>query len=96
MLSQYNSATLECNIPRSFNTERSQDNSQHAPVIALYSTSADDRETIFYLFVLQEIREDPKKIQYPVVDFLDIGQPPQSESQKERKDKSFWEEKNKP
>lgn len=95
-MSQYNSAAFGCNIFKSFNNERSQDNSQHAPVIALYSASADDRETVFCLSVRQEISEDPKKTQYPVVDFLDIEQPPQSESQKARKDKSFWEEKNKP
>ena len=41
-----------------------------------------NREIVFCLFVRQEITEEPKKTQYPIVDFMDIGQPPQSKSQK--------------
>ena len=63
LLSQYNNAGFGCNILKSFNNERSQDNSQHGPVMALYSAFAEERDTVFYLFVRQEIREDPRKIQ---------------------------------
>ncbi len=63
VLSQYNNAGFGCNILKSVNNERSQDNSQHVPVMALYSASAEERDTVFCLFVRQEIREDPKKTQ---------------------------------
>ena len=89
LLSQCNNVGFECNIHKSFNNEHNQDNSQQVPVIARYSASTEESDTVFCLFVHQEISEDPKKTQYPVVDLLVIGQPAQSESQKARRDKSF-------
>jgi hypothetical protein len=41
VLSQYNNAGFECNILKSVNNERSQNNSQHIPVMAL--SSAEER-----------------------------------------------------
>ena len=38
--------------------------------MALYSTSAEDLETMNCFLDFHEIRESPKKIQYPVVDLL--------------------------
>ncbi|KAM7518901.1 hypothetical protein LguiB_017863 [Lonicera macranthoides] len=49
--------------------------------MARYSASADERETVFCRFDLQEINDDPRKIQYPVVDLRVSGHPAQSESQ---------------
>jgi len=63
VLSQYNNAGFGCNTLKYVNNDRSQDNSQHVPVMALYSTSAEERDTVFCLFVRKEIKEDPKKTQ---------------------------------
>jgi hypothetical protein len=63
LLSQCSNAGFGCNIRKSFNNERNQDNSQHVPVMALYSASAEESDTVFCLFVHQEISEDPKKTQ---------------------------------
>jgi hypothetical protein len=57
--------------------------------MARYLVSAKKSDIVFCLFVRQEISEDPKKTQEPVVDLRVIGQPAQSESQKARRDKSF-------
>jgi hypothetical protein len=51
VLSQYNNVSFGCNILKSFNNERSQDNSQHVPVMALYSASAEERDMVLCLFV---------------------------------------------
>ena len=48
--------------------------------IDLYSTSAEDFETISCFFNLQEIKASPRNTQYPVKDFLVSGQPTQSAS----------------
>jgi len=63
LLSQYNNASLGCNIRKSFNNDRNQVNSQQVPVNALYLAFAEDKETIFCLFVRQEMKEDSKKTQ---------------------------------
>jgi hypothetical protein len=63
LLSQCSNVGFGCNIHKSFNNEYNQDNSQHVPVIALYSASAEESDTIFFLFIRQETSEDPKKTQ---------------------------------
>ena len=47
VLSQYNNVGFGCNILKSVNNERSQDNSQHAPVMALYSASTEEEIRFF-------------------------------------------------
>lgn len=44
--------------------------SQQVFTIALYSASAKDLEIVFCFFDFHEIKEDPRKIQYPVMDYL--------------------------
>jgi hypothetical protein len=63
LLSQCSNAGFGCNICRSFNNDRNQDNSQHVPVIALYSASTEESDTVFCLFVRQETSEEPQKTQ---------------------------------
>ena len=48
--------------------------------MVLYSASAEDLETMDCLLDFHEIRESPKKIQYPVVDHLVSIQDAQSTS----------------
>lgn len=48
----------------------------------LYSTSAEDRETVGCFFNFQEIRESPREIQKPVTDRQVSGHAPQSASTK--------------
>lgn len=52
---------LSAIFPNRYN-KHNQDNSQHASDIALYYASADDRETLFCLFVHQEMKEDKKTL----------------------------------
>jgi hypothetical protein len=63
LLSQYNKADSWCEIPKSLNRWRSHVNSQQAPVIARYSASAEESETVFCRFDLQDINDDPRKTQ---------------------------------
>ena len=63
LLSQCSNVGFGCNIWRSFNNDRNQDNSQHVPIIALYSASAEESDIVFCLFVRQETSEEPKKTQ---------------------------------
>ena len=49
--------------------------------IALYSASADERDTVVCFLVLQEMGDPPKEMKYPLMDFLVKGHAPQSESQ---------------
>lgn len=49
---------------------------------ALYSASDDDMEMVSYFFVRHDIREVPRKKQYPEMDLLESMQPAQSESEK--------------
>ena len=48
--------------------------------MALYSTSTEDLETMDCFLNFHEIRESPKKTQYPVVDLLVSTQDAQSTS----------------
>lgn len=54
-------------------------------VIALYFASADDRDRVPFFFGLHEIRDSSSLIQYPVIDLQNMGQVPQSDSQKTSK-----------
>jgi hypothetical protein len=65
-------------LSRAFN----QEISQVTAVIDLYSTSAKDRDTVFYFLDFHEIKESTKNIQKPVTDLPEFGQPTQFESQK--------------
>ena len=67
-----------------------------ATAIALYSTSADERDTTVYFFDLHNIKDSPKKMQKPVMDLLVSGHPAQSESQKPFNCKSVADGKNSP
>jgi len=55
-------------------------NSQAVVARALYNASEEDLETIDCFFDFHEIKEEPRKIQYHVVDRLVLGQDAQSES----------------
>ncbi|GJV19607.1 alcohol dehydrogenase 1 [Tanacetum coccineum] len=59
----------------------SQVTSQQVKAIALYSASADDLDTTACFLDFHEIVESPRRMQYPVVDLLVMGQLAQSESQ---------------
>ena len=61
LLSQCSNAGFGCNIYRSFNNDRNQDNSQHVPIIAMYSASAEKSDTVFYIFVRQKKAKNPRK-----------------------------------
>ena len=61
VLSQYNNVGFRCNILKCVNNECCKVNSKHVPIMALYPAFAEERDTIFYLFVRYEIREDPQK-----------------------------------
>ena len=50
--------------------------------MARYSASAEEREMVGYFLDFQETSESPKKMQKPVVDFLESVQDPQSASVK--------------
>ena len=50
--------------------------------IALYSAFAEDLKIVVCFLAFQEIEESPKKMQKPVIDFLESGQVAQSKSEK--------------
>ena len=56
--------------------------SQVTFAIALYSTSADDRGTVFCFLDFHETREFPRKIQNPLIDRLESLQATKSASAK--------------
>lgn len=63
MLSQNRTAGLVKWTWRSLNSVTSQVISQVTCVMALYSASAEDRETVVCFFDFQEMRESPRKMQ---------------------------------
>ena len=65
-------------------------------VVDLYSTSVDDRDTVCCLFDFQETKEPPMKTQKPLIDFLLLGQAPQSKSVKPFNSITEEEEKKRP
>ena len=56
--------------------------SQVTLAMALYSASAEERDTVCYFLDFQEINESPRKTQKPLIDLLVSGQVAQSESTK--------------
>jgi hypothetical protein len=70
--------------------------SQLVMAMALYSASAEERETMDYFLERQERRESPKKMQKPMTDLRVSEQPAQSESQNPLSCKELIEEKNSP
>ena len=65
-------------------------------VMALYFTSIEERDIMVCFLVSQEMSDFPRKTQYPVVDFLIVGQLTESTSQNPINFKSFWVRNNKP
>jgi hypothetical protein len=63
LLLQYSKADSWCEIPKSFSRHRSHVNLQQALVIAQYFASAEESETVFCRFDLQDISEGPRKTQ---------------------------------
>ena len=49
--------------------------------MALYSASAEERDTVVCFLVRQDMGDPPNEIKYPLRDFLVRGHAPQSESQ---------------
>lgn len=49
---------------------------------ARYSASATEREMVVYFFAFQEIKESPRNMQKPMINFLESGHPAQSTSEK--------------
>ena len=64
---------------------RSQANSTAVEANARYSTSVKERETVDYFLEDQEIGLEPRKTNILVVDFLSVGSPAQSASEKAEK-----------
>ena len=67
---------------KSLSRANSQVISQVALAIALYSASAEERETIGCFLDFHEIKESPRKMQKPVTDLRESGHRAQSESAK--------------
>ena len=72
-LSQYIGVGWEGETPISASNQRNQIISLVVDVIAWYSTSVEDWETIDCFLLFQEMRESPKKIQKPVTDLRSVG-----------------------
>ncbi|GJW69653.1 hypothetical protein Tco_0126570 [Tanacetum coccineum] len=68
--------------PKSLKRHFNHETSQIASARTLYSALVELLETIVCFFDFYEIRQDPKKIQYPVTDLLEKLQLAQSLSQK--------------
>lgn len=73
-----------------------QSNSHPVDAIDLYLDSAEDPDIVCCFLDFQEIKEDPRKTQKPVMERLVSKQPAQSASQKALRRKSDSAEKNKP
>ena len=67
--------------PRSCSNQRNQISSAVVAASALYSASVLERATTVCFLLLQEIRESPRRKQYPVVDRRSVGSPAQSASE---------------
>ena len=65
----------------SLSNHRSQRISLTVAAIALYSASAEERDTTDCFFVRQEMGAPPNEMKYPVQDRLVMEHPPQSASQ---------------
>ena len=63
---------------------------------ARYSASAEERDIVDCFLAFQDTRESPRKIQKPVMDFLELGRDAQSASEKAFNWREEVDEKNKP
>jgi len=72
-LSQYIGVGWEMKTPISVSNQRNQTIPLVVDVMARYSASVDDWETIDCFLLFQEIRESPKKIQNSVTDLRSMG-----------------------
>jgi hypothetical protein len=70
--------TLEQSICKFLNTYRMHCNSHEVAAKARYSASEDDLQTVNCFFVIQDIRELPRKNLLPVTDLLESLYPAQS------------------
>lgn len=95
-LSQYRTGVLQQVVHRSCKRYSNHYSSHVAVESTLYSASEEDLETVCYYLALQEIKEEPKKKQYPKMDLLESRQPTQSASEKPRSWISDFLGKNKP
>lgn len=81
-LSQYKTGSLVHVMCNSFMRVINQSNSHVANDNARYSASEDDLEMVFCFFARHDIREVPRKKQYPEMDFLESIHHAQSELEK--------------
>lgn len=81
-LSQFNTVAGRFDSPRSLSREVKQVTSHAVNAIVRYSTSADDLTTTVCFYSFHEMGEEPKSMQYPVVERRVVGQLAQSLSQK--------------
>ena len=72
-LSQNKETTWGCEILKSLKIDSNHIISQTTTAIALYSASADDLDIVVCFLDFQDINDSPKKMQYPVTDFLVSG-----------------------
>jgi len=93
-LSQYIGVGWEKDILISTSNQRNQTISLVVDVMARYSASVDDSETIDCFLLFQEIRESPKKIQNPVTDLRSVGSLPWSASEYARNSREEVDESN--
>jgi len=91
-LSQYIRVGWEMKTPISDSNQRNQTIPLVVDVMAWYSASVDDWETIDCFLLFQEIRESPKKIQNSVTDLRSMGSLPWSASEYARNSKDEVDE----
>ena len=90
---------MEQSTPRSCSNQRNQISLAVAAASALYSASVLERATTVCFLLLQEIRESPRRKQYPVVDRQSVGSLDQSalnmseelmKNEKKNEDYQIW------
>ena len=79
-LSQYNNVGSDSETFKYWTMYLNQVNSKQVFIVARYSTSVDDVNTLVCFLDFQEIVEFPSKMQNPEIDVV-VQQPPQSRSQ---------------
>ena len=77
-MSQYIGMGQEREIPISISNQRNQTISLVVEVIAWYSASMEDQETIVYFLLFHKIIESPKNTKNPVVNLWSSGSLAQS------------------
>ncbi|MED6142516.1 hypothetical protein PIB30_114569, partial [Stylosanthes scabra] len=68
-------------VPRSSRSQRIQRISAVVSARARYSASVLERAVRLCFLLRHEMRESPRKMQYPVVERRSVGSPPQSASE---------------